>query len=406
MVVQHRSHAARNAARRRAQDSLEKAVARVLHPVPAEGCASATAAILSEVAVREDISRPALTAAVAGVKVAGGPRRRRNVAQHSDQLPGRAEPAAAWKAAQKGPRLTARLRPVAVSKSTLRADAAEFVPQAELHRRRLPVFERLAAGQRAALALPVGGSAAGTSWASAAYGFGAFGFELMYVAVFVACHAVHLLGQLAYHVSRHCLLVRRTPCVEIVSGVRCSGNSSAVDRGVVAAHVQEHESTFDGFDDAPIVDDCSPGMPVFCGGDDTDVKVSTGGQAASQEHVSPLLDVPNVSVSAFPSLFPAGLTVVSGLIRSDEYYGYCDGHEPCELTTHLMALPGDAFVRGFHPDDELQRGSIISDCDLDYSLVVIEMYYSACFDRCIVALRTPSDRVVYMDPFDAELYID
>jgi len=396
MVMMHRSHAARNAARRRAQDSLEKAVARVLHPVPVEGCASATAAILSEVADREDISRPALTAAVAGVKVAGGPRRRRNVAQHSDLLPGRAEPAAAWKAAQKGPRLTARLRPTFVAKSTLRADAAEFVPLAELQRRRLPVFERLAAGQRAALALPVGEAAAGNSWASAALGLGACCFELLLIAVFVACRAVHLLWQLAFRLSRHCLLDRRTPSGKSVPGAGCGGLSAVVAE---AAHVQEHESTFD---DVPILDVGSPGMPVFCGGDDTYEGAPSGGQ----EHVSPLLGVPNVSVSAFPSLFPAGFTVVSGASSADVWHDHCDVHERCDLTTHLIVLPGDAYARGFHPDDELQRGSIISDRALDYSLVVIEMYYSACFDRCIVALRTPSGRVVYMDPFDAELYIE
>jgi len=98
------SAASRREAQRRARCSAENAI-RKAH---ARGLASPDPAVDEEVRRRELIARPALTSLVSGDQLQHGRRLMRNVALHSDELPGAAASLGAYRAAQRGPRLEHR----------------------------------------------------------------------------------------------------------------------------------------------------------------------------------------------------------------------------------------------------------------------------------------------------------
>ena len=67
--------------------------------------------ILDEVRFREDVARPALVRAVAGFATVPELKLQRNVALHADRVPDPSEGAAAFRKAERGPRLDVRSRP-------------------------------------------------------------------------------------------------------------------------------------------------------------------------------------------------------------------------------------------------------------------------------------------------------
>jgi len=103
-----RSSLERRAAQRRAQASAERLIRRLtakLAPYTRDG----PQWVAREVKAREDLSRPALTALVGGQGFGHELKLRRNVAQHSEELPAAGASAAQFRRAQRGPRLEARV---------------------------------------------------------------------------------------------------------------------------------------------------------------------------------------------------------------------------------------------------------------------------------------------------------
>ena len=93
-----RSHAARRQAQHRARDAAERGLRKLHGGGPAN----------RELLAREAAARPALRRLVEGLPPRGEQTLRRNVAWHAHSLPSREASSAAWRAAQRGPRLEAR----------------------------------------------------------------------------------------------------------------------------------------------------------------------------------------------------------------------------------------------------------------------------------------------------------
>jgi hypothetical protein len=102
--VRWKRNAERRAARRRAAASADGAIARLTRQLE-EMRAAAVVLGAPGVAARLQAAAPALASLCHGVPVAPADRLQRNVALHAAQLPGPGAPMAAWRAAQRGPRL-------------------------------------------------------------------------------------------------------------------------------------------------------------------------------------------------------------------------------------------------------------------------------------------------------------
>ena len=100
-----RPHAQRRAAQQWAAWSAERCIKRLTSGLK---CADP---LLREVARREAVARPALTAAVAEFPISDVQVLKRNCALHSRHLPSATAPLSSWRAAQRGPRLSFRRAP-------------------------------------------------------------------------------------------------------------------------------------------------------------------------------------------------------------------------------------------------------------------------------------------------------